>query len=167
MVCEKCNKETASVHVTKIVNGQKTEVHLCQDCAREVSEFSSGIDIPNLFASFFDHPQTWGGTTVQTKCATCGSTLADFQNLNQFGCSDCYTTFEVELQHILRRLHGTSKHVGKVPARGYEKLNLDRKIKSLREQLDQAITIEKYEQAAQLRDEIRKLESEIDKEGEG
>lgn len=166
MVCEKCGKEAASVHVTKIVNGQKNEVHLCQDCAREVSDFGSGIDIPNLFASFFDHPQTWGGATVKAKCTTCGSTLADLQNLDQLGCSDCYTTFKVELQPLLRRLHGTNKHIGKVPVRGYQKLSLDRKVEALREQLTHAIAIEKYEEAAQLRDQIRKLENESEKEGE-
>lgn len=168
MLCERCQKEIASVHVTKIVNGQKNELHLCQDCARELGEFGSNIDLPNLFAGIFDQSSSWSSSPVvhQQKCPTCGSTLEDFLRINQFGCSDCYDTFQSEIEPLLRRLHGTTHHEGKVPVKGYARLSVDRKIKMLREQLKQAITIEKYEQAAKLRDQIRALEKQQDSEGE-
>ena len=45
MLCEKCNKNPATVHVTKIINNNNTELHLCEDCARERDDF-------NWFTSF-------------------------------------------------------------------------------------------------------------------
>ena len=35
MLCQECKKNPATVHVTKIVNNIKTELHLCQSCAGE------------------------------------------------------------------------------------------------------------------------------------
>ena len=68
MLCEKCQKEEASVHVTKIVNGQKTETHLCQHCAKELGEFGLSIDLPNLFASLFDYSPFGGKLAAPKQC---------------------------------------------------------------------------------------------------
>ena len=38
MICEVCRKNAATVHVTKVVNNVRTELHLCQQCARERGE---------------------------------------------------------------------------------------------------------------------------------
>ena len=62
MLCERCEQEVASVHVTKIINNQKTEAHFCQKCAKEVGGFGFGIEIPNIFSSFFEQPKIWGNT---------------------------------------------------------------------------------------------------------
>ena len=51
MLCERCEQEVASVHVTKIINNQKTEAHFCQKCEKEVGGLA-GIEIPNIFSSF-------------------------------------------------------------------------------------------------------------------
>jgi len=158
MLCEKCQKQAASVHVTKIINGQKTEMHLCQNCAQSLGEFDLNIDLPNFFASFFDHSH-FGGQIAQSKaCPACKLTLEDFRQLNQFGCSECYHTFRKEIEPLLRRLHGSSSHEGKIPAHAYASLSIERQIKMLREKLQQVISIENYEEAARIRDQIRALE---------
>lgn len=33
MNCEECGKRQATLHLTKIVNGEKTEYHICEQCA--------------------------------------------------------------------------------------------------------------------------------------
>lgn len=38
MLCQECNKRPATLHFTKIVNGEKTEFHICESCAREKGE---------------------------------------------------------------------------------------------------------------------------------
>ena len=35
MVCQECNQRPATLHFTKIVNGEKEEFHLCEKCAQE------------------------------------------------------------------------------------------------------------------------------------
>lgn len=35
MLCQECNKRPATLHFTKIVNGEKTEFHICETCAKE------------------------------------------------------------------------------------------------------------------------------------
>lgn len=168
MQCEQCGKNNASVHVTRIVNGQKTESHLCQDCAQEYSGMPGLFSAPNIFASLFEQAHPFSKKPQkETICPTCNIKLSDLYRYNQFGCSDCYTTFKSEVEPIVRRLHGATRHVGKVPKRGYHKLNMERRIDGLRSQLDKAIVAEKYEEAAKLRDEIRDLENgSLDKEGD-
>ncbi|HHX01119.1 MAG TPA: hypothetical protein GX739_00460 [Firmicutes bacterium] len=165
MLCEKCQKETASVHVTKIVNGEKTEAHLCQNCAKELGEFGLNIDLPNLFASLFDYAPFSGKLVRPKQCPTCRLTMEDFRELNQFGCSDCYETFRDEIEPLLRRLHGSNHHEGKVPAQGYATLSVERQIRTLRERLQQVISMENYEEAARIRDQIRALERQSHGEG--
>jgi len=36
MLCERCNKRQANIHITRIVNGKKTTQHLCPQCAQEL-----------------------------------------------------------------------------------------------------------------------------------
>ena len=60
MLCEECQKREATVHYTKVVNNQKTEYHLCEQCAREKGEldfswgFEPGFSIHNLLAGLLD-----------------------------------------------------------------------------------------------------------------
>lgn len=35
MICQECNERPASVHFTKVVNGEKTVIQLCEHCAQE------------------------------------------------------------------------------------------------------------------------------------
>ncbi len=36
MRCEHCNEREATTHIKKIINGNKTELHLCSECAAEL-----------------------------------------------------------------------------------------------------------------------------------
>lgn len=162
MLCERCEKEVASVHVTKIINNKKTEAHFCQDCAQEVGGLGIGIELPNIFSSIFEQPKVWGSVpTKSLSCPTCDLSINDFRQLSQLGCSDCYHTFQKDIHPLLRRLHGASKHVGKVPLKSHAKTRLERQLEQLKEQLKQMIGVENYEEAARLRDEIRNVESDL------
>ena len=75
------------------------------------------------------------------------------------GCAQCYKTFNSELLPYLKRIHGSIKHSGKIPNRAplIVKPKED-SIESLRALLNSLVSEEKYEQAAVVRDKIRKLE---------
>ena len=66
--------------------------------------------------------------------------------------------FEQELEPSLRRIHGNRQHVGKIPLRGGEKVLWRRQIEGLKQRLQEAVAREEYEEAAEIRDQIKNLE---------
>ena len=114
MKCQKCNKNEANTHITKIVNGVKTEQYLCEKCAAENQDFinfQTGFDkeFDNFFSGFFGMLQLGIGMPQQSDaktCPVCGSTLDDITNRGKLGCSECYSTFKDFLMHPLKQIHG-------------------------------------------------------------
>lgn len=164
MLCERCGKNEANVKIVQIENDKKTELHLCHECAKDYPGFNLGFDLENILSSMFQHV-TLAGKIGQIKdakqCTTCGSTLADIQKKGRLGCSACYQVFQDELNPIFRRLHGSISHTGKIPARTYPRARKGRDIEAFRKRLEECIRQENYEQAAVYRDEIRRLEQEL------
>ena len=166
MQCQECGKRPATLHFTKIVNGEKTELHICESCARERGEFipgtSSGFSIHNLLSGLIDFDPAGAGTKqTQLHCEVCGMTYAQFSKMGRFGCSHCYKQFADRLDPLLKRVHGNTVHVGKVPKRVGGQVRLRREIDKLKRELQNRIDSEDFETAASLRDRIRDLEREI------
>ena len=69
-----------------------------------------------------------------------------------------------ELSRSIQSIHGTTSHTGAVPSRQRAKLQRVEWIKKRKNDLQDAIRREDYEAAARLRDEIRELEQNADKE---
>lgn len=168
MLCEKCGQNEATVKFVKIENNNRTELRLCQSCAQGHTGFSLGFDFPQVLSSLFQHTSFQTGKVhEEEKCPTCGLSLLDIQKGGRLGCNSCFRAFAAELQPVLRRLHGSTKHTGKVPARSYPKVWVDRQIEEIRHQLDECVRAENFEQAAVYRDEIRKLQERQLEEGRG
>lgn len=164
MLCEKCGEHEATVKFVQIENNKKTELHLCQYCTQGYTNFSTGFDLQHLLSSMFQSAKTGlqhSQSQALKKCPTCGRTILDVQQTGRFGCSRCYEVFHDELNPVLRRLHGSSTHTGKVPARGYPAARVNRQIEDLRRRLQECVRLENYEQAAKYRDELRQLESQV------
>lgn len=154
MLCQKCKQKQATVHFVKVVNGVKAEMHLCEKCApqQEIPTISSfDITVSDIINSFF------GGNAAMpsAKCGGCGMTLGNFSQTGKLGCSDCYVSFSEQLKEPLMRIHGNTRHEGKIPKRAGDGVD---KITKLKKELEGAIAAEDFEGAAVLRDEIRKLE---------
>jgi protein arginine kinase activator len=103
--------------------------------------------------------QSVGG--ADTKCPQCGFTHADFKKSGRLGCSECYKTFSEGLGSLLKSMHKGTRHVGKVPENLRTKRDLADQMNSLQKKLAKAIETESFEQAAQLRDEIKQLSSRL------
>ena len=115
MLCQECGKRPATLHFTKIVNGEKTEFHFCETCARE-----KGIDPRHVewffytqFAvrssgsgSFRQGPEPRRKTAQTLQCEECGMTYSQFSKLGRFGCSSCYKYFSDRLDPLFKRVHG-------------------------------------------------------------
>ncbi len=173
MLCQICKKKEATITFTKIVGVQKTEIHLCKDCAPFFSDKFSifplpQFDINDLLAGLLNaidlyHKEEGIIAGKEVKCSNCQLTYDEFKRSGKLGCSVCYRDFREQLTPLLRRLHGNSEHVGKIPQHSKSKLNKIRKIKQLRKELQELVLEEEYEKAAKIRDEILKLEGALKK----
>ncbi|MBA4536985.1 UvrB/UvrC motif-containing protein [Bacillus aquiflavi] len=180
MICQECNQRPATLHFTKIVNGEKAEIHLCEKCAHEKGDmfmFNSGpgLSISNLLAGLLNADPGFQQAKQNSfqqdeiiQCKHCSMTFPQFVKVGRFGCAHCYKTFQNQLNPILRRLHsGNWSHNGKIPKRIGGNMHLRKKIEDLKLKLKYLITQEEFEQAAQIRDEIRLLEKKLTERHEG
>ena len=128
------------------------------------------------------------GQYAQVVCPTCGTTYEEFMKNSRFGCADCYSVFDPLIGDNIRRLQGSESHVGKRPA-GHRMAengegaqaaadNADRqqsekdaelpvaeRIELLQSRIKGAVQREEYEEAAVLRDELKKLKEETGQNG--
>lgn len=162
MLCEKCGKTAATTHIRSVINGKVTEKYLCSHCAaNEGYGDIKGSNLSQMLSSMFGDTVSATQNTQVTRCGCCGSTFADIAKSGKCGCPECYTTFYEQLLPYLKRVHGSTKHIGKIPdcAPATEKTDKDN-IDELRALLSRLVSEENYEQAAVVRDKIKELEGE-------
>ncbi|MBU5484999.1 UvrB/UvrC motif-containing protein [Clostridium sp. MSJ-11] len=165
MLCERCKKNDANVHLTQIVNSVKSQLNLCEKCAKEMGGFDLPVDID--FSSPFTFQNILSGImdyinqplkqedNISLTCNNCGTNYGEFKNKGLVGCSECYTNLNNTLMSVIKRVQGNVEHVGKIPKRAGKSIIEVRKINNLKEELKNAIEKEEYEKAAELRDIIK------------
>lgn len=163
MLCQLCKKNPATIKISYMIADKKSEMNICKECAEH-----KGIDnpintLPQIFDNFIvellgEHASgedTW-------ECESCGTTWEEFQKTGLFGCEICYQTFKDELDILLRRIHGSNKHIGSRPHS--QRTHLDpAEIKRIERELQAAIASENFELAAELRDLIRDAQRELER----
>jgi len=167
MLCDVCGKNPATVHLTEIIDEQMNELHLCEDCARTKSAaMEQQFGLSDLLAGMadFEKPDK-DEENVTLKCPNCNLTYADFKKIGRLGCGECYNVFRKYLAPLLKRIHGSNQHVGKGPLKartisGVLKTKTD--LQELKDALAKAIQKEAFEEAARLRDMIKKISSTQD-----
>ncbi len=170
MLCDICGKNAATVHLTEIIDEKMNELHLCEECAKDKSAaMESQFGLSDLLAGMvdFQKPLTKEEEVVSLKCPSCGLSYADFKKIGRLGCAECYNVFRKYLAPLLKRIHGSNQHIGKSPLKCPGKIKstsskVDKKkicLQELKEQLQNAITKEAFEEAARLRDQIKAIES--------
>ncbi len=165
MVCDICGKNSATVHLTEIVDEQMSELHLCEECARKKSaQMEQQFGLSDLLAGLadFEKPSEDKEAVVLT-CPNCGLSYKDFKKVGRLGCSECYQAFKKLLVPLLKRIHGSNLHCGKcpvkLPASGGAKAGRKKPdLQELKSRLQKAVEDEAYEEAAKLRDQIRELQ---------
>ncbi|NNG15158.1 MAG: hypothetical protein HKM89_01670 [Gemmatimonadales bacterium] len=169
MNCQQCGEREAVVHLTQIVDNEVSTVHLCERCAAERG-IESDVELEksplgSLLATVGKEvgaglPETETAGLGHLRCEDCGATLQDFRDIGRLGCPLCYTTFVRPLRELLRRLHGSTHHLGeRYAAPGSPALrDAEAQVRDLREQLERAIETENFERAAEVRDQLRALE---------
>lgn len=163
MLCEVCKQSQATVHLTEIVNDQMTELHLCETCANQKgTQVESHFGLSDLLSGLADFSKTQepeeAAAAAVKACPMCGMTYDDFRKVGRLGCAQCYTTFKRSLGSLLKRIHGSPIHIGKSPMRLVKHPKTKSELAELKRKLERAIDKEEFEEAAQLRDQIRRIE---------
>ena len=165
MKCQIC-ENPATVHLTEIVSKKKRKLHLCERCARERNLIADPpgaqqLDLKALL-NLLMHPFPQAGAPpaagpadsiaqpVTEACAVCGLTLAEFKAEGRLGCPHDYEALRPALEPLLERIHRSTGHVGKAPRAV--------RVREWRKQMHAAVAAEDYEEAARLRDLIRRQE---------
>ncbi len=162
MNCEECGKKPATVHITKIENSKKTDMHLCEQCAKNKNGFSinTSFSINDLLTGLLNSGSVLPikvDFVQDTACSICGLSYNRFRETGRFGCGNCYKTFGEKLNPLFKKVHGNTNHTGKIPNKAGGRIKIVREIERLKQELALAIKNEEYENAAQLRDKIREL----------
>ncbi|MCP4568342.1 MAG: hypothetical protein GY841_12260 [FCB group bacterium] len=170
MKCQDCGERESQVHFTKIINNEKVDLKLCKECAAKRGFHSPLDNIPfplaNFLAEMMGEQQTTKGSKAMTapdlSCPNCGLTFDEFSSQGRFGCGQCYQAFRDRLQGLLRKIHGSSLHRGKLPPLLSDEGDAIKEQERLEEELHRAITDEDFERAADLRDKIKSLKENAD-----
>lgn len=169
MLCQHCNQNEATTHIKRNINGHKEEMHLCSHCAQELGVMEE-LRMPamnDLFgSSFLGNFLGAGAASMNTlagidRCSVCGSSFDDIVKSGHIGCSDCYDKFSDKLEPSVRKIHGKAKHIGKFvsyeESGEVEKIPQENELDMLRQQLQNAIKQQRFEDAAILRDKINAI----------
>ena len=165
MLCQICGKNPATVHFTEIHDNKMSELHVCERCAEEKGLHSEPakqkFDIAAVFADMMNSMTTTEEERVgHVQCPRCGLLYSAFKETGRLGCAECYSAFQFQLRPLLRRIHGDTRHKGKTPARDGEVVSIARQVQRLYDELQRAVEREEFERAAEVRDEIKRLESQ-------
>ena len=161
MKCDNCGAPSV-YHSTLIVNGVSRKTSLCRDCAIKEGVFTA--EKPSLFDEMFSSfADLLGFEQVENiVCPVCKTTLREFKSTGKLGCPNCYEMFREEIAGIVKRIAPFERHKQdaiKIKKTDNKKLTKEEQIKALREDMQLAVSEERYEDAAKIKKQIKKLES--------
>ncbi|GHU74051.1 DNA methylase [Clostridia bacterium] len=157
MLCENCHQQPATVHLTTIAGGEKTEQHLCAACCQKHKQALTMAGMSTLLLNLLQGAAVHTDEHPTIRCDTCGQTYDEFQKTGMLGCPKCYESFRSQLTPLLNRIHGKAQHTGRAPSRTEEESHVRRRMESLKREMDRAVADEDFELAAQIRDELRAM----------
>ena len=94
-------------------------------------------------------------------CKRCKTTLIEFLESGFVGCSSCYETFMADAKPFAFDVHGMGGHVGKAPKREATKAAKLRELDRLVKEKENALRIEDYDKAKELKRLIDNLKEEL------
>lgn len=154
MLCESCKEREATVHLTQVVDGAIKKLHLCEDCATKSGfDIQGPLSITDILLGMGIQKPTESPEAERT-CPRCHMRRTDFKKTGRFGCAACYEAFAEELPPLLKAMHRSDQHTGKVPKRESARVQASAELATLQQKMDKAIASENFEEAASLRDRI-------------
>lgn len=158
-LCSICQKNPASIFITKIINNKKTELKLCMECAKKeglnieapfLEEVKLNIPVPEFLTGLFEPLKP----PKKKTCPKCNTSFEEIVKTTFAGCPVCYKTFEKEFESLIKNIHGTSYHPPEKLTLNYD----EKLLAELKAKLKEKIKNEEYEEAAKIRDMIKEIE---------
>jgi protein arginine kinase activator len=156
MNCENCDNP-ATIHLTQVVEGEVKKLHLCEACAA-----AEGVDthkpqsVSDILLNMGSEPvkPIMGAAVPDVSCPRCFMGRSDFKKTGRLGCPECYRIFSDELHTLVKAMHHSNQHRGKVPVRESARVRAKVTCADIESRLEKAIASENFEEAATLRDEL-------------
>lgn len=163
MLCQMCHKNLSTVRFAEVVNGKVSDVHLCADClAKHQENDTSGFGLASgAVPAVKNVTLTFDSSVAQRSCGTCGAELAEVLQTGRVGCTVCYESFGDALEKLLREIHVSLVHRGKIPRQTDSRAQVRADLHKKRAMLRSSLKLENYEEAATLRDAIKSLEQTL------
>ncbi len=152
-LCEVCRVNTATIHLTQVEHGEPITRHLCQDCAEDEG-------IPGLP----EMGQTEQQDSIEQEeilpltCPHCNTNEDQIAGSGEVGCAQCYSIFRTLIQEKGDFRSNYQRYDGKKYRQSGSR-SFQSELDTLRRELGAAITQERFEVAAVLRDRIREIEA--------
>jgi len=163
MLCTNCNSKEASFHYKQIIGGKKSEQHLCASCAKSLGYINSGeslFDIGSILNDFISIPNPKTTSKEVRRCPVCSTSYDEFRSTGLLGCDKCFESFSNIIESSLSQIQPSTTHKGSLRSEDGEKIRKENYLSELKDNLKKAIIDERYEDAAVIRDKIKKLEEE-------
>ena len=161
MLCQHCKKNPAVVNYFESINGNKFEYHLCAMCYADLYGELNNKANGNIWAGLFSNPKP-----RKKECPVCHTTFEHFERTGLLGCTSCYDVFKEELIPTILHIHGKVEHIGKV-GKNKDELGLHRRLKTLQEQLENAIRLKNFKEADRLNRQINVIKKTLQGGGNG
>jgi protein arginine kinase activator len=162
--CTFCEQK-AIYYVLDILSGTKKEWFLCTPCMEKYDKSGylklfalslSGSPVMPIYNQY----KSPSIEPIDVRCPKCGMTLSQFMHTKRVGCDNDYDLFK--LGPILKEYHKSDQHLGKFPKdQGLTPEVINNRLDNLKSAMEEAISAEKYEDAARLRDEIKILKKDL------
>lgn len=155
MLCDRCHGREATVHMTQIINGHRTECHLCPACATEMRVMDRAEEWLNK--DWFRSPleSFFGGFGRHTFLPGEPAIYPSFTESLR-APQDAYEAFREKIRPDFQKVKMEKQIKGKeIPV---ETEITDTERSRLEKDMKSCIAREDYERAAIIRDQIKKLE---------
>lgn len=159
MLCQNCGKNEVNFRYTQVINGEKREIALCDKCAKKLGLES--LDFSREIEDLFNMSFAESFLPSFTRTNMLGS-----RNLGTIFNNDIFSNpFFGEVRQEPEQIETTSglndaekQDVLKDIENATKKNKQENKKQKLESELEKAIKEERYEDAAKIRDEIKKLD---------
>ena len=161
VICHACQQRPATLHLTEpAMDGSVAELHVCDTCAA-ANQILAGAMPPTL-TEIRRRLQAPVRPAAERRCGGCGLTMADYGQSHVLGCARCWTDLRPGLMALVRRFHEADRHAGRgmeiaaeaapsaADAAAAQRRTLERNLRM-------AVAEERFEEAARLRDQLRRL----------
>ena len=165
MNCKICHKEDPEHLMRSLIGSVATDSFLCTSCIKRISGGIAPLALigEEVVVEDDDAPRIEEEKVkemLNVHCSGCNTTLEEISVTGRFGCEQCYVIYSDIIATADAKIEEKEKRIKEVIKTKYEKgvPTKENILQILKNRMATATKIEDYEEAARVRDKIKKLE---------